>query len=124
METELQTLRREIDELRNENIALHNELVKQNKILFEQVISVGKELANHQNHLQHVIEFFGGACTVGHDNLRIHLQRLAGKQTADFITKNMVAVKSFDNRISHLKYVVNKSDISGGGIFRVRRLQR
>ena len=116
-ENEIQTLRHELDALRNENIALHNELVKQNKILFEQVISIGKELANQQknqqNHLQRVIEFYGGACPVGHDNLRMQLQRLAGMQTAEFIAKNMVAVKSFGDRINQLKYAVAQA--TGGG---------
>lgn len=101
METELQTLQREIDELRNENIALHNELVKQNKILFEQIISIGKELANQQNNLHQAIRFFGGANL--HDDLKIHLTRLTAMQSAEFIIDKMPKVKAFDNRGDYLK---------------------
>lgn len=112
METELQTLRKEIDELRNENIALHNELVKQNKILFEQVISIGKELANQQNGLYQAIRFFNS------QNLQNHLIRFAGIQTAEFIAAHMNKVKSFNDKKSYLQNVLNHSQsISGGGIY-------
>ena len=111
-ENEIQTLRKEIDDLRNENIALHNELVKQNKILFEQVISVGKELANQQNNLQRAIAFYGGAGI--HDHLHKYLMRLAGMQTAEFIVDQMPKVKSFGSRNDYLKYILNQSAVSGG----------
>ena len=107
-ENELQTLRKEINALRNENIALYNELVKQNKILFEQVISIGKELANQQNNLYQAIVFFGGAVT--HDNLNKYLNRLAGMQTAEFIVDNMPKLKSFGNRNDYLRYVLDQTE--------------
>ena len=110
---EIQTLRREVDALRNENIALHNELVKQNKILFEQVISVGKELAKQQNNLNNLIHFYGGGSI--HDHLNKYLNRLAGMQAAEFIVENMPKVKSFGNINDYLKCVVNQAYVSGGG---------
>ena len=111
METELQTLRKEIDELRNENIALHNELVKQNKILFEQVISVGKELANQQKILHQAIRFFNS------QNLQNHLIRFAGTQTAEFISENMNKVKSFNDKKIYLQHVLDHSKNISGGAF-------
>ena len=109
MNTDLQTLSKEIDDLRNENINLHNELVKQNKILFEQVISIGKELANQQKNLLGAISFFNG------QNLQNYLVRLAGIQTADFIAKDMNTIKAFKNRTEYLRYVINQCNVSGGG---------
>ena len=119
-QNELQALHKEIDDLRNENIALHNELVKQNKILFEQIISVGKELAKQQNDLQQAIRFFNS------QTLQNHLIRLAGMQTAEFIAQNMNTTKIFNDKKDYLKYVLNHSQsISGGGhLSGVRRLQR
>jgi len=38
IENELQVLRKELDDFRNENIALYNELTKQNKALCEQIL--------------------------------------------------------------------------------------
>lgn len=114
-ENEIQTLRREVDALRNENITLHNELVKQNKILFEQVISIGKELAKQQNDLTNLIHFYGGASM--HDHLNKYLNRLAGAQSAEFIAENMPKVKSFNNRNDYLKYVLNHTESVSGGIF-------
>ena len=111
-QNELQALHKEIDDLRNENIALHNELVKQNKILFEQIISVGKELAKQQNDLQQAIRFFNS------QTLQNHLIRLAGMQTAEFIAQNMNTTKIFNDKKDYLKYVLNHSQsISGGGIY-------
>lgn len=93
METELQTLKKEIDELRNENIALYNELVKQNKILFEQIISIGKELANQQNTVYQAIK------------------------NAEFILDKVPGIRLIENKNEYLKYVFDKTDVSGGGIY-------
>ncbi|MBQ6296119.1 MAG: hypothetical protein IJK81_00230 [Selenomonadaceae bacterium] len=99
METELQTLKKEIDELRNENIALYNELVKQNKILFEQIISIGKELANQQNTVYQAIK------------------------NAEFILDKVPGIRLIENKNEYLKYVFDKTDVSGGGdLSGVRRL--
>ncbi|MBR6889060.1 MAG: class I SAM-dependent methyltransferase [Selenomonadaceae bacterium] len=111
-ENEIQTLRKEIDELRNENIALHNELVKQNKILFEQVISIGKELANQQKSLHQAIGYFGGGNL--HDDLKIHLTRVTAAQSAEFIIEKMPKVISFGNRNDYFRYVLDKANVSGG----------
>ena len=111
-ENELQILRREVDELRNENIALYNELTNQNKILFEQVISIGKELAQQQNNLIQVIRFFGGAYM--HDNLNKYLARLVAMQAAEFIASNMSKVKAFGDYGDYLRYVLAQVNISFG----------
>ncbi len=108
---EIQTLRREVDTLRNENIALYNELTKQNKILFEQVISIGKELANQQKILHQAIGYFGGANL--HDDLKIHLTRVTAAQSAEFIIDNMPKVAAFNNRGDYFRYVIDKTDVSG-----------
>ncbi len=121
-ENEIQTLRKEVDDLRNENIALHNELVKQNKILFEQVISIGKELAKQQKNLYQAIGYFGGGNL--HDDLKIHLTRVTAAQSAEFIIKHMPKVTAFDNWGDYFRYVLDKADVSGGGVFGIRRLQR
>lgn len=105
---ELQVLRKELDTFRDENIHLYNELTKQNKTLCEEVISLRqenmtlcKELASHHQILLNVINFFIG------QNLRNHLTRLSGMQTAQFIVDNMNKVKSFDDKANYLKYVLN-----------------
>lgn len=107
-ENELQVLRKELDIFRDENIHLYNELTKQNKTLCEEVISLRqenmalcKELASHHQILLNVINFFAG------QNLRNHLTRLSGMQTAQFIVDNMNKIKSFDDKANYLKYVLN-----------------
>ena len=117
METELQSLRREVDELRNENIFLHNELVKQNKILCEEIISLReqnlslfKEVANHHQLLSNAINFYNS------QRLSNHLVRLAGMQTADFIVSNMNKVKSFDTKESYMQYVLSHIGSRSGEI--------
>ena len=86
-ESELQDLRKELDDFRNENIALYNELTKQNKTLCEQVLllreqntSFYNELAQHHVILNNTIKFFGGESTF--DHVGKYLNRLAGMQTA------------------------------------------
>ena len=72
---------------------MHNELVKQNKILFEQIISIGKELANQQNDLYQAIK------------------------NAEFILDKVPGIRLIENNNEYLKYVFNKADVSGGGIY-------
>ena len=117
METELQSLRREVDELRNENIFLHNELVKQNKILCEEIISLReqnlslfKEVANHHQLLSNAINFYNS------QRLSNHLVRLAGMQTAEFIVNNMNNVKSFDDKGNYMHYILNHIKSALGGL--------
>ena len=112
--SEIQALHKEIDDLRNENIALYNELTKQNKILFEQVISIGKELAQQQNNLIQTVRVFGGAYM--HDNLNKYLARLVAMQAAEFVNKNMSKVKAFGNYGDYLRYVLAQISVSGGRI--------
>ena len=112
------------DDFRNENVYLHNELVKQNKILCEEIISLReqnlsllKELANHHQILGNAINFYNG------QRLSNYLVRLAGMQTADFIVNNMNKVKSFDDKGNYMRYVLNhiKSALGGGiGIWRLQ----
>ena len=111
-ENEIQTLRRELDSLRNENIALHNELVKQNKILFEQIVSVGRELANQQSVLNNLIHFYGGANI--HDHLNKYLNRLAGMETAKFIVDQMPKVISFSDIGKYLRHVLAQTENRAG----------
>lgn len=106
---EIQTLRRELDTFHNENIVLHNELVKQNKILFEQVISIGKELAGQADLVHRAIRYFNG------QDLKVHLVRAAGMQTTEFIANNMNTVKVLADKKTHLRYALNQADIISGG---------
>ena len=111
-ENEIQTLRREIEALRDENIALHNELVKQNKILFEQIVSVGKELAKQQNDLNNLIHFYGGANL--HDDLKMHLTRVTAAQSAKFIIEKMPKVISFGDLGKYLQHVLAQTQNRSG----------
>ena len=113
-ENELRALRAEIDAFRNENIYLHNELVKQNKILYDEItslreenISLCKELAQHHAILSNAINLTNSQI------LGIYLTRLAGMQTADFIVKNMNKVKAFGDKSSYLRYVLSQTSTEG-----------
>ena len=112
-ENELQALRKELDDFRNENILLYNELTKQNKTLCEQIITLRNELANHHALIDKEIKSYGGESKF--DNVDKYLNRLAGMQTAEFIVKNMPKVRAFDDRESYLKYVLEQVDDSNGG---------
>lgn len=118
-ETELQSLRQELANLRNENIALYNELTKQNKTLCaeiislrEQIISIAKDLTEHHGKLYQSIAFYGSGNL--HDDLKIHLTRSTAAQTAEFIISNMPMIKSFDDIGDYLKYVVAQVSNIGG----------
>ena len=113
-ENELRALRAEIDAFRKENIYLHNELVKQNKILYDEItslreenISLCKELAQHHAILSNAINLTNSQI------LGIYLTRLAGMQTADFIVKNMNKVKAFGDKSSYLRYVLSQTSTEG-----------
>ena len=115
-EDELENLRKELDELRNENIFLYNELTKQNKTLCEEVISLREKMISlcdglskqHQN-LAGIYYFCNGY------DIRVHLNRLAGMQTADFVTNNLNTVKAFLDRKEYLIPVLNQVDNSNAG---------
>lgn len=106
-ENEIQALHKEIDDLRNENIALYNELTKQNKILFEQIISIGKELANQQAAISDNFKFIRG------QSLSTYLTLLTGMNTAKFIITNMNKAKVINDKNNYLKYVLSQVDVSG-----------
>lgn len=96
---EIQSLKKEIVSLREQNLTLYNELTRHHAILNDAINS-----ANGYN-------------------LGIHLVRFAGMQAAEFISENMPKVKSFDNREEHLKYALGQArnnSSGGGGIFGVR----
>ena len=114
-ENELQALRKELDDFRNENIALYNELTTQNKALCEQVIALREQLANVDRRLFYANSKF----------LTYHLTRLAGMQTAEWIVEHMNKLKAFDTREAHLKYALSQAgnDAVGGVIYGVRRLR-
>ena len=107
-ENEIQTLRRELNALRDENIALHNELVKQNKILFEQIISVGRKLAGQADLVHQAIRYFNS------QDLKVHLVHAAGMQTAEFIVENMSKVKSFADKKTYLQHVLAQTENRNG----------
>ena len=119
-ENEWHSLRREIDALRSENRLLYNEITNLNKILFAEITSLRKqsvtlftELATYQAIIENAINFSNSK------NLRLHLTRLAGMQTAEFIVEHMNKIKTFDTREEHLKYALNQADndSSGEGLF-------
>ena len=115
---EIQTLRREVDTLRNENIALYNELTKQNKILCEELIALRKELFDRTELLRQAIHYFNS------QDLRVHLVHAAGMQTAEFIARNMNTTVSFGDKKNYLRHVLNHIEsVSGGGVFGIRRVQ-
>ena len=90
---EVQSLKKEILSLREQNISLYNELARQHAILNDNI-----NFANSQN-------------------LRKYVNHLVGMQTAELIADNMSKVKSFDTREAHLKYALSQAgnDAVGGG---------
>ena len=91
---EIQSLKKEIVSLREQNLTLYNELARHHAILNDAINS-----ANGYN-------------------LGIHLTRFSGMQAAEFIAENMPKVKSFDNRNDYLKYILSYTkNVSGGGIW-------
>lgn len=118
LKAEIQALRKEVDDLRNENIALYNELTKQNKTLCEEILALRqqnidnfKELERQHTVLHNTIRFFGGESKF--DHLEKYLNRLAGMQTAEFIFKNIPKVIAFDDRERYLEYILKQADDSG-----------
>ena len=119
-ENEWHALRREIDALRSENRLLYNEITNLNKTLCAEITSLRKqtltlfaELTNHHAILKNEIKFSNSK------DLRLHLTRLAGMQTAEFIISRMNKLKDFDTREDHLKYALSQADdaSSMGGLF-------
>ena len=114
---EIQTLRRELGTFRNENIALYNELTKQNKTLCEELINLrnqvftsARELAQHHAILNQEIKNYGGGYM--YDDLKKYLNRMAAMQTVEFIAENMLKLKSFDSRDEYLQYLLEQVDYS------------
>ena len=114
-ENELRALRKELDEFRNENIALYNELTKQNKTLCEEIISLRQEnlslikaIGKNDVVLDKKIDALISFCANKH--LYVYLIRLAGMQTAAFIAEHMKKVKAFNTREEHLKYALSQAE--------------
>lgn len=114
---ELQTLRKEINALRQENLTLHKELVKQNETLNSAILSFHKQTLSAFKSLAEQGVSLGKIIQLSYSrHLEIHLTRLAGAQTAEFIAANMNKVKSFNDKKTYLQYVLNHiENISGGG---------
>lgn len=132
LENELQALRREVDEFRNENIALYNELTKQNKTLCEQIISLQNQNIALQNLIdkqqaafKHVLTDIESIKNSLSRSLGNYLNHLSGIQTAEFIIENLLEVKSFKNKSEdgfcvsedYLKYVLSQTENFAGGLF-------
>lgn len=129
---ELNSLREEVHNLRNENITLYNELTRQNKTLCEQILSLREQNAELCNALnkQHLtmsdelLTLFGGKSAVT-QTLRIYLRELAGMQTAQFIVDKMPTVKAFENKSAdcfvvaeeYLRYVLSQVNAGADDLF-------
>lgn len=115
LRNELQALRREVDAFRDENIALYNELTKQNKTLCEELIAFRQENTALKEELtrQHTV-IFNSINAANSQNLKIHSTRLAGMQTAEFIAENMPAIKAFDDRENYFRHVLNMITVPDG----------
>ena len=88
---EIKALKKEITSLREQNVNMYNELARQHAILNNAI-----QISNGQH-------------------IQIHLTRLAGMQTAEFIIDNMPKVKSFNDKSDYLKYVLSHTNHFGGG---------
>ena len=132
MQNELLNLRRELDAFRNENIYLHNELVKQNKILCEEIISLREHLSKlyemlSKQHLALENEFLEITCgkKLRDRSLQIYLNQLVGMQAAELVLKEMPEVKTFENKLAegfvvseeYLRYVLSQTEDSGNDLF-------
>ena len=127
-ENEIQILRRELDALRDENIALYNELTKQNKTLCEEILKLQKEnnslrqeTAQYHRNLSLKLDFLGGLNI--HDHLSKYLRRFAAMQSAEFIINNMNKVISFNGenpfavKADYLNYVFNQFELLSAGLY-------
>lgn len=114
---ELQTLRKEINALRQENLMLHKKLVNQNETLNSMILSFNTQILSAFKSLAEQSVNLGKMIQLSYSqHLEIHLMRLAGAQTAEFIAANMNKVKSFNDKKTYLQYVLNHiENITGGG---------
>ena len=119
VEEELKALRKELDELRNGNFVAYEDLSKQNTLLLDQILSLRqenialcKELSNQHQTIINIMNFFASK------NLKNHLTRLTGMQTAKFIVDNMNKVKSFSDKENYLHYLLTQiSTAVGEGVY-------
>lgn len=121
---ELQTLRKEINALRQENLMLHKKLVNQNETLNSMILSFNTQILSAFKSLAEQSVNLGKMIQLSYSqHLEIHLMRLAGAQTAEFIAANMNKVKSFNDKKTYLQYVLNHiENITGGGVFGIWNL--
>ena len=109
---ELQTLRKEINALRQENLMLHKKLVNQNETLNSMILSFNTQILSAFKSLAEQSVNLGKMIQLSYSrHLEIHLTRLAGAQTAEFIAANMNKVKSFNDKKTYLqkrKKIFNK----------------
>ena len=123
LESELQSLRAEIAQLRDENITMFKEVWRQNEIFLKAIISLREkekslhgELVKQHVNLHQMIAFFGGVAV--HDNLNKYLNRLAGMQSAEFIVNEMPKVKSLNNLQDYHRYILAQTEkFDGGGLY-------
>lgn len=105
---ELQTLRKEINALRQENLMLHKKLVNQNETLNSMILSFNTQILSAFKSLAEQSVNLGKMIQLSYSrHLEIHLTRLAGAQTAEFIAANMNKVKSFNDKKTYLQYVLS-----------------
>lgn len=105
---ELQTLRKEINALRQENLMLHKKLVNQNETLNSMILSFNTQILSAFKSLAEQSVNLGKMIQLSYSqHLEIHLMRLAGAQTAEFIAANMNKVKSFNDKKTYLQYVLS-----------------
>jgi len=114
----LDTTENEIQALQKNFDALYEDLSKQNNLLLDQIISLRqenialcKELSNQHQVILNIINFFAS------QNLKNHLTRLAGMQTAKFIVDNMNKVKSFSDKKNYLRYILSQISTTVGGAY-------
>ena len=132
-QNEIQTLRHEVDTFRDENIALYNELVKQNKILCEQIFTLRaqndvlqKLVGKQQATLEQALAELSNLKISQSRSLGNYITRIAAMEAAQFVTENLLEVKSFKNRPQdgfcaseeYLQYVLSQTEnFIEGGLF-------
>lgn len=118
-------MRQELDNFRNENITLYNELTKQNKTLCEELLAIRQEnlalkeemMRQHMALEQRILYV---NATPDFDSLEKYQNRLAAMQTAEFVTDNMSKVTVFkftskhptyfDFKAEYLRHVISQID--------------
>ncbi len=126
-EKDLQPLQQQIEEMRKVNIAIYNELTRQNKNLSDEILnlrnennSLRQDMARYHKNLALVLDFLGG--TNIHDHLNKYLKRVAAMQSAEFIIDKMPKVKSFDGidpsavKCDYLQYVFKQFELLPDGM--------